>query len=123
MTETNETTQPSSPDGSQQSTAPTPGEGFRKAEELLTTGNQGGDARDRSAFSSLENRETPDEQTGDIDSMKRQVTDDQRTNATTADAAVNKKVSEGLDDKALEESVEAAKDTSRTVMDLTPHNT
>jgi len=125
MSEPKEQPQPSLEEGAQQSSPLNNGEAFQRAESLLAVGNEDSDQRARQAFVAIEEREAagrPSNLTDDSDALTRRITGDQRGGDDDVDAAASEEVDDSLDEKALEDGVAAANDTSRIVLDLTPHN-
>jgi hypothetical protein len=111
-------------EGAQQSSPLNNGESFGRAETLLTVGNVDSDKRARKAFVAIEERlasERPSNLNDDSDALTRRITGDQHNGDDDLDPAADE-VDDALDEKALGEGVAAANDTSRIVLDLTPHN-
>jgi hypothetical protein len=125
MSQPNDKPTPSPDVGAQQSSPLNNGESFGRAENLLAVGNEDSDQRARQAFVAIEEREAagrPANLTNDSDALTRRITGDQHNGDDDMDPAAADEVDDALDEKALEEGVAAANDTSRIVLDLTPHN-
>jgi hypothetical protein len=123
MSEREEKPQPAH-DEAQQSSPTNNGEPFRRAEELLAIGNEDRDESARQAFGAIEGRKTADRPSGltdDSDALTRAMTGDQRGD-DDVDPAAEDEVDDALDEKALEEGVADADETSQIVWGLTPHN-
>jgi hypothetical protein len=126
MSEPKEDPQASPEEGAQQSSAQNNGEAIRRAETLLAVGNDNSHERARQAFVAIEGRGAADRQSTpvtDLDGLSQQPTGDPRDDDEDDVAlAANNEVDDSLDEKAREDGVAVANDTSRVVWDLTPHN-
>jgi hypothetical protein len=118
--------QASPEEGTQQSSLPNNGEASRRAENLLAVENEDSLERSRKALVAIEDRGTADRQStpiSDLDGLTQHPTVDQRDDEEDDVAlAANNEVDDSLDEKAREDGVAVANDTSRIVWDLTPHN-
>ena len=111
-----------SPDeGAQQASAAGNGDAFQRAESLLAAGNEDRGERAREALAGIENRPAKDRAppTNDADALTQSA---ERDHSDDTEHAANDKVDDALDEKAREEGVEAADDSSRIEWGLTPHN-
>lgn len=123
MSESRERPQSPSESGSKQASQPQ-GEAFRQADKLVAADNEESGGISRRTFEAIEDRETRDRGpnlTDDSDS--RRISDDKRDHETKAERKAGEAMKDALDEKAREEGVQSADDTSRGVWDLTAHNT
>jgi phage repressor protein C with HTH and peptisase S24 domain len=123
MSERNEKPLQAPEEGAQQASPPARGDAFQRAENRIAAGNEDAGARGREAVAGIENRPARDE------SPKRTATEastqgaTQDREASQAEQKANEKVTDDLAEKAREEGVEAAGQSSQIEWGLTPHNT
>jgi hypothetical protein len=124
MSEQNDRLQQAPAEGSQPASPATSPKGFERAENALAAGNEDSAARSREAIAGMENRPGEDRasKADEAGAVTRQSSLHEGDAGSDAERKVDKEEDEALDEKALQEGVEAAEDSSHVGWDLTPHN-
>lgn len=122
MSERNEKPLQAPQEGAQQASPPARGDAFQRAENLLAAGNEDAGARGREAVAGIENRPARDEASRRTAAEASTQGATQDREASQAERAANEKVADDLGEKAREEGVEAAEQSSQIEWGLTPHN-